>query len=38
MVFHKGRVAATLAHSEATEEAIVAAAMGVRSRAHGEAA
>ncbi len=38
MVFHKGRVAATLAHGEATEEAIVAAAMGVRSRAHGEAA
>jgi ribose transport system ATP-binding protein len=30
MVFHKGRVAATLPHGEATEEAIVAAAMGVR--------
>ena len=30
MVFHKGRVAVTLAHGEATEEAIVAAAMGVR--------
>ena len=33
MVFHKGRVAATLRHGEATEEAIVAAAMGV-GRAH----
>ena len=30
MVFHKGSVAATLAHAEASEEAIVAAAMGVR--------
>jgi ribose transport system ATP-binding protein len=30
MVFHKGRVAATLAHAEASEEAIVAAAMGVQ--------
>ena len=30
MVFHKGGVAATLAHAEASEEAIVAAAMGVR--------
>ena len=29
MVFHNGRVAATLRHGEATEEAIVAAAMGV---------
>jgi hypothetical protein len=29
-VFHKGGVAATLAHAEASEEAIVAAAMGVR--------
>jgi len=31
MVFQKGRVAATLAHVEASEEAIVAAAMGVGS-------
>ena len=30
MVFNKGRVAATLQHAEASEEAIVAAAMGVR--------
>ena len=30
MVFHKGKVAATLPHSEASEEAIVAAAMGVQ--------
>jgi ribose transport system ATP-binding protein len=30
MVFNKGRVAATLPHAEASEEAIVAAAMGVR--------
>jgi ribose transport system ATP-binding protein len=30
MVFNKGRVAAVLAHAEASEEAIVAAAMGVR--------
>ena len=30
MVFNKGSVAATLPHGEATEEAIVAAAMGVR--------
>jgi ribose transport system ATP-binding protein len=30
MVFNKGRVAATLPHTEASEEAIVAAAMGVR--------
>jgi ribose transport system ATP-binding protein len=30
MVFHKGRVSVTLAHAEASEEAIVAAAMGVR--------
>ena len=29
LVFHKGRVAAALAHADATEEAIVAAAMGV---------
>ena len=29
MVFHKGRVATTLPHGEATEEAIVAAAMGI---------
>ena len=29
MVFHKGRVAAILEHAEASEEAIVAAAMGV---------
>jgi ribose transport system ATP-binding protein len=29
MVFHKGRVAATLPHDEASEEAIVAAAMGL---------
>jgi len=29
MVFHKGRVAATLPHAEASEEAIVAAAMGL---------
>ena len=35
VVFREGRVAATLAHGEASEEAIVAAAMGVRSRAHG---
>ena len=32
MVFNKGRVAATLPHAEASEEAIVAAAMGVRMR------
>ena len=38
MVFHKGRVAATLQHGEATEEAIVAAAMGVRKAPQGEAA
>jgi ribose transport system ATP-binding protein len=38
MVFHKGRVAATLRHGEATEEAIVAAAMGVRKTPAGEAA
>jgi len=38
MVFHKGRVAATLPHGEATEEAIVAAAMGVRKALQGEAA
>jgi len=38
MVFHKGRVAATLPHGEATEEAIVAAAMGVRKAPQGEAA
>jgi ribose transport system ATP-binding protein len=38
MVFHKGRVAATLRHGEATEEAIVAAAMGVRKAHPGEAA
>jgi len=37
MVFHKGRVAAILPHGEATEEAIVAAAMGVR-KAHPEEA
>jgi ribose transport system ATP-binding protein len=30
MVFNKGRVAATLPHAEASEEAIVAAAMGLR--------
>lgn len=30
IVFHKGSIAVTLAHGEATEEAIVAAAMGVR--------
>jgi ribose transport system ATP-binding protein len=30
IVFNKGRVAATLPHAEASEEAIVAAAMGVR--------
>jgi ribose transport system ATP-binding protein len=30
MVFNKGRLAATLPHAEASEEAIVAAAMGVR--------
>jgi len=30
LVFNKGRVAATLPHAEASEEAIVAAAMGVR--------
>jgi ribose transport system ATP-binding protein len=30
MVFHKGGVAATLPHVEASEEAIVAAAMGIR--------
>ena len=30
MVFNKGKVAATLPHAEASEEAIVAAAMGVR--------
>ena len=30
MVFNKGRVAAVLPHAEASEEAIVAAAMGVR--------
>jgi ribose transport system ATP-binding protein len=30
MVFHKGGVAATLPHAEASEEAIVAAAMGVQ--------
>jgi ribose transport system ATP-binding protein len=30
MVFHKGKVAATLPHSEASEEVIVAAAMGVQ--------
>jgi ribose transport system ATP-binding protein len=30
MVFNKGRVAVTLPHAEASEEAIVAAAMGVR--------
>jgi hypothetical protein len=29
-VFNKGRVAAVLPHAEASEEAIVAAAMGVR--------
>jgi len=33
MVFHKGRIAATLDHAEASEEAIVAAAMGL-SNAH----
>jgi ribose transport system ATP-binding protein len=38
LVFHKGRVAATLPHGEATEEAIVAAAMGVRKTPRGEAA
>jgi len=38
MVFHKGRVAATLAHAEASEEAIVSAAMGVRRPLSGEAA
>jgi len=38
MVFHKGRVAATLAHAEASEEAIVSAAMGVRGALSGEAA
>ena len=39
MVFNKGRVAATLPHAEASEEAIVAAAMGVRkaSTLQGEA-
>jgi ribose transport system ATP-binding protein len=31
MVFHGGRVAATLPHAEASEEAIVAAAMGLAS-------
>ena len=30
MIFHNRRVAKTLAHGEASEEAIVAAAMGVR--------
>jgi hypothetical protein len=30
-VFHGGRVAATLPHAEASEEAIVAAAMGLAS-------
>ncbi len=30
MVFHKGGVAATLPHAEASEEAIVAVAMGVQ--------
>jgi ribose transport system ATP-binding protein len=30
MVFHKGKVAATLPHAEASEEAIVAAAIGVK--------
>ena len=33
MVFNKGRVAATLPHAEASEEAIVAAAMGVQTSA-----
>jgi ribose transport system ATP-binding protein len=33
MVFHKGGVAATLPHAEASEEAIVAAAMGVQQKA-----
>jgi ribose transport system ATP-binding protein len=39
MVFNKGRVAATLPHAEASEEAIVAAAMGVQKAPtlHGEA-
>jgi ribose transport system ATP-binding protein len=39
MVFNKGRVAATLPHAEASEEAIVAAAVGVRQASilHGEA-
>jgi ribose transport system ATP-binding protein len=30
MVFHNGRVAAALTHAEASEQAIVEAAMGVR--------
>jgi ribose transport system ATP-binding protein len=38
MVFQNGRIAAVLPHGEATEEAIVAAAMGVRRAPHGEAA
>ena len=38
MVFHKGRVAATLPHGEATEEAIVAAAMAVCKEPQGGAA
>jgi ribose transport system ATP-binding protein len=38
MVFHKGRVVATLRHGEATEEAIVAAAMGLRKARPDEAA
>jgi ribose transport system ATP-binding protein len=38
MVFHNGRVAAALRHGEATEEAIVAAAMGVRKAPASEAA
>jgi ribose transport system ATP-binding protein len=38
MVFQNGRIAAMLPHGEATEEAIVAAAMGVRRAPHGEAA
>jgi ribose transport system ATP-binding protein len=38
MVFQNGRIAAVLPHGEATEEAIVAAAMGVGRARHGEAA
>jgi ribose transport system ATP-binding protein len=38
MVFQNGRIAAVLPHGEATEEAIVGAAMGVRRAPPGEAA